>query len=188
MDKPATPDCSTPPPKFLLAAEAVLFSSRWLILPITFGLISALLVYVYQFAIETAHLLYSAVVHPNNEDLVVQTLGLVDTAMVAFLVVMIAQGSHQIFVRRFSITDGASKPQWLDHIDSGILKVKISLSIAGITMVGLLKDFINVESVKWETTFHRIIIHLVCLVSAIAMGVIWRITHPAAKQVGASSH
>jgi uncharacterized protein (TIGR00645 family) len=97
--------------------------------------------------------------------------------MVANLLVMITLGGYQIFIRRPSTLKEGQRPQFLDHMDSGILKVKIALSISGITLVQLLKDFVNIESVPWETIVHRMIIHGVSLVSAIAMASIWKLTH-----------
>ena len=110
--------------------------------------------------------------------MMVMLLGFVDMSMVANLIVMVVQGTQRIFIHRFDISDKSERPQWLDHIDSGILKVKIALSIAGITLIQILKDFVHVEQVNWGNTLHRIIIHVVALFSALMMALIWRITHP----------
>jgi uncharacterized protein (TIGR00645 family) len=91
---------------------------------------------------------------------------------------MVVQGGHRIFIHKFDVASQADRPQWLDHIDSGILKVKIALSIAGITLVQILKDFVNLEKVNWTLTSHRIAIHVVALFSALMMALIWRVTHP----------
>jgi uncharacterized protein (TIGR00645 family) len=114
----------------------------------------------------------------NGEEIMVAMVGLVDIAMVANLLIMIIQGNHQIFIRRLEISDPRDRPQWLDHIDSGILKVKVALSVVGITLVQLLKDFVNIEHVEWTTTLHRVELHAVALVSALIVAIIWRITHP----------
>jgi uncharacterized protein (TIGR00645 family) len=98
--------------------------------------------------------------------------------MVANLIVMVVQGGHQIFIHKFDLEEKDERPQWLDHIDSGILKVKISLSIAGITLIQILKDFVHIERTDWGLTEHRIIIHVVALISALMMALIWRVTHP----------
>jgi hypothetical protein len=81
----------------------------------------------------------------------------VDASMVANLIVMIVQGSHQIFIRKFE-RDKSETPQYLDHIDTGILKVKVALSIGSITLVQILKDFVNLEKVDWvhgEAPYHH---------------------------------
>jgi uncharacterized protein (TIGR00645 family) len=158
------------------AGDAV-FAVRWLLYPINLALIVALSLYVVAFLVND----YRFIVHGftwDMESLMVMLLGFVDASMVANLIVMVVQGGHRIFIHRFDIADKQERPQWLDHIDSGILKVKIALSIAGITLVQILKDFVNLEKVNWTLTQHRIIIHVVALFSALMMAAIWRVTHP----------
>lgn len=182
MDNIRTTPANRPP--ILKTAEGFLFGSRWLLYPINAGLVLALIVYVYEFLIED----YELIAHASGlkaEEVMVMLLGLVDIAMVANLLVMIIQGSYQIFVRRLYISDPHSRPQWLDHVDSGILKVKVALSVTGITLIQVLKDFVNVAETPWEVIVHRMYLHGLCLVSAIVMAIIWRIMHPNA---GTHSH
>lgn len=156
--------------------EAFIFYSRWLLCPINLGLIVALFVYVARFLVDTYHMVISGF-SLESEAVMVLLLGLVDVAMVANLLVMIIQGGHQIFIRKFHVEEH-QRPQWLDHVDSGILKVKVALSVAGITLIRLLKDFVDIENTPWETISHRMWMHGLCLVSAMAMAAIWRLTHP----------
>lgn len=162
-------------------AEAVVFDSRWLLYPMTLGLIVVLGVYSLKFLMEASHLILNSA-HLDAEEIMVLLLGLVDMYMVANLLVMITKGSYQIFIRRFHISDVSNRPQWLDHVDSGILKVKVASSIAGITLIRLLKDFVNIDKIQWEVVVHRAIIHGICLVSVLVMAVIWRLTHPQGNQ------
>jgi uncharacterized protein (TIGR00645 family) len=108
----------------------------------------------------------------------VMMLTFVDASMVANLIIMIAQGGHQIFIRKFDLPAKDERAQYLDHIDSGLLKVKVAQSIAGITLIQILKDFVGIDKVEWTMVYHRMIIHVVVLISAVAMALIWRITHP----------
>jgi uncharacterized protein (TIGR00645 family) len=154
-----------------------IFAVRWVLYPINIALVVALSLYVVAFLVND----YRFIVHQftwDMESLMVMLLGFVDASMVANLIVMVVQGGHRIFIHRFDIQDKSSRPQWLDHIDSGILKVKIALSIAGITLVQILKDFVNLEKVNWTLTTHRIVVHVVALFSALMMALIWRVTHP----------
>lgn len=157
------------------------FAVRWILYPINVGLILALCLYVVGFLINDYRFVRDMLGHWTweMEPMMVMLLGFVDASMVANLIVMVVQGGHRIFIHRFGITDKSDRPQWLDHIDSGILKVKIALSIAGITLIQILKDFVHVESVDWTLTEHRIIIHVVTLFSALMMALNWRVTHPA---------
>src|SRR5271167_5221293 len=158
------------------AGDAI-FAVRWVLYPINIALVVALSLYVVAFLVND----YRFIVHQftwDMESLMVMLLGFVDASMVANLIVMVVQGGHRIFIHRFELAGKDERPQWLDHIDSGILKVKIALSIAGITLVQILKDFVNLEKVNWTLTSHRIIIHVIALFSALMMAFIWRVTHP----------
>jgi uncharacterized protein (TIGR00645 family) len=155
----------------------VIFSIRWVLYPINVGLILALCLYVGAFLYNDYRFVRYELTW-DMEALTVMLLGFVDAMMVANLVVMVVQGSHQIFIHKFSFADATMRPQWIDHFDSGILKVKIALSIAGITIIQILKDFIHIESVAWVLVRHRIIIHATALFSALMMAAIWRVTHP----------
>jgi uncharacterized protein (TIGR00645 family) len=158
------------------AGDAV-FAIRWILYPVNVALVAALALYVVAFLVND----YRFIVHQftwDMETLMVMLLGFVDAMMVANLIVMVVQGSYRIFIHKFDIASANDRPQWLDHIDSGILKVKIALSIAGITLVQILKDFVNLEKVNWTLTYHRIIIHVIALFSALMMAFIWRVTHP----------
>ncbi len=50
--------------------------------------------------------------------------------------------------------------------------------MVGITLVQLLKDFVNIEHGDWDMTMHRLILHCAALGSALFVAIIWRITHP----------
>jgi uncharacterized protein (TIGR00645 family) len=155
----------------------IIFAFRWMLYPINIGLFLALALYIGVFLYN----IYTFVTHgftPDMEHLMVVLLGFVDASMVASLIVMIAQGGHQIFIKKFDTDHPEDFPQYLDHIDTGILKVKIAQSIAGITLIQILKDFVNLENTEWKFVIHRLIIHGVILVSAIVMALIWRIVHP----------
>ncbi len=159
------------------AATRAVYACRWVLFPLNAALLLALLVYVGIF-LRDAGLMLLNVRGLTLEACMVLLLGFVDAAMVANLILMIIQGSHQIFIQKLDTRSDHERPQWLDHIDSGILKVKVALSIAGITLVQLLRDFANLERVEWVLVVHRAEIHGVALVSALVMAVIWRVTHP----------
>jgi uncharacterized protein (TIGR00645 family) len=95
-----------------------LFSIRWVLYPINIALVIALSLYVLAFLVND----YGFIRHRftwDMESLMVMLLGFVDASMVANLVIMVIQGSHQIFIHKFDLIDKSERPQWLDHIDSG---------------------------------------------------------------------
>lgn len=158
-----------------------IYAARWILYPVNVGLLVVLAMYVVAFLRND----YMFVRHDftwDMESLMVLLLGFVDASMVANLIVMIVQGAHQIFIHKFDDIPDDERAQWLDHIDSGILKVKVALSIAGITLIQILKDFVNIEKTDWTLVVHRGVIHIIALISALIMAWIWRITHPEEKQ------
>lgn len=162
-------------------AERIIFSARWILYPINIGLILALCLYVIQFLIDDIHFLAQGF-DRSLESLMLLMLGFVDASMVANLIIMIIQGGHQIFISKFNLSPGVDKPQYLDHIDTGILKVKVALSISGITLIQILKDFVGIEKADWTLVTHKMMIHIVTLVSALIMAIIWRVTHPSQEE------
>ncbi len=166
----------------------IIFMVRWLLYPINLGLVAALCLYIGQFLIEDVHFIWHAL-SGGEADLdltMVAMLGFVDASMVANLIIMVVQSGHEIFISRFE-ADAAERPQYLTHMDTGIMKVKVALSISSITLVQLLKDFVNIENISWDTIVHRSVVHGVALCSALMMALIWRITH-ASGQPPSSTH
>jgi len=158
-----------------------IYATRWILYPINLGLLAVLAMYVLAFLVND----YRFIVHQftwEMESLMVLLLGFVDAAMVANLIIMIVQGGHQIFIHKFDGIEHDERAQWLDHIDSGLLKVKTAQSIAGITLIQILKDFVNIEKVEWILIVHRMAIHAMALISALMMAWIWRVTHPTQEQ------
>jgi uncharacterized protein (TIGR00645 family) len=154
----------------------LIFSSRWILYPMNVGLAVAGILYGTKFMMDLWTLLHHGL-GMETEGVMLGVLGLVDMLMVANLVDMIYMGSHQIFIQRFVITDTTARPQWLDHVDSGILKVKMASSVGGIMIIRILKDFVNVEHTDWIFIQRRCYILGVALGTVLIMAVIWRLTH-----------
>ena len=133
------------PKKLANDLGGIIFNTRWLLYPMNLGLAVAGMVYVMKFLADDYHLIRTSF-SIDTESLMVLLLGLVDMLMVANLVVMIYQGSHQIFIRKFAHEDAADRPQWLDHVDSGILKVKVASSVVGIVLIRLLTKTLHTAS------------------------------------------
>ncbi len=148
--------------------EYPIFASRWLQAPLYFGLIIAQGVYVYKFMVELVHLLTSANTMQEAEVMLV-VLGLVDVVMVANLLLMVVVGGYETFVSRLYLEDHPDKPEWLDHVDAGVLKVKLAAAMVTISSIHLLKTFINVENITTEKILMQVLIHTIFLVSVLAL-------------------
>ena len=159
--------------------EKTIFGSRWLQAPLYVGLIVAQGIYVYQFFVELWHLLHLAIhgAPTGGPDISTTTmlmvLGLIDVVMIANLLIMVIIGGYETFVSRLHLDDHADQPEWLNHVNAGMLKVKLATALISISSIHLLKTFIEVrtpnavfnnDGVMWQ-----VIIHAVFVFSAIAL-------------------
>ncbi len=162
--------------KFESGLEKVIFASRWFQAPLYAGLIVAGLLYTYKFVVELIHLV-TTVNEISEEMLMLGVLTLVDITMVANLLVMVIIGGYATFVSRIHLEDHADKPDWLDKIDAGTLKVKLATALIGISGIHLLKTFINIKEKPQDQVLWQIIIHVVFLLSAVMLAFTERLMH-----------
>lgn len=154
----------------------IILWSKWFQLPLYLGLIVAGCLYTYKYAVELTHI--SMRIHTITEnELMMGILELVDIVMVANLLVMVIIGGYSTFVNKLNFGDKKDLPDWLDQISAGILKIKLSTALVGISGIHLLQSFINVEQVSREQVIMQVVIHLTFLVSALALTITEYIMH-----------
>ena len=119
----------------------LIFSSRWLQLPLYLGLIVAQCVYVYLFLKELWHLVLE-VQHLGEQEVMLMVLGLIDVVMISNLLIMVIVGGYETFVSRLRLENHPDQPEWLSHVNASVLKVKLAMAIIGISSIHLLKTFI----------------------------------------------
>jgi len=120
----------------------LIFSSRWLQLPLYLGLIVAQGVYVILFVKELWHLILGAT-SLNEQDIMLIVLGLIDVVMISNLLMMVIVGGYETFVSRLNLEGHPDQPEWLSHVNASVLKVKLAMAIIGISSIHLLKTFIE---------------------------------------------
>ncbi len=170
-----------PPPR-LAPLPLMIFGSRWLQVPLYFGLIVAQAVYVFLFLKELWHL----VSHANSfgeQQIMLVVLGLIDVVMISNLLVMVIVGGYETFVSRLGLEKHPDQPEWLSHVNAGILKVKLAMAIIGISSIHLLRTFIEASNlgsaasrvtetgVMWQT-----IIHTIFILSAVGIAYVDRLS------------
>ncbi len=162
-----------------------IFVSRWLQAPLYLGLILAQAVYVILFWKELVHLI-TDFGHLTEEDIMLVVLGLVDVVMIANLLIMVIIGGYETFVSRINMRGHPDEPEWLSSVNPNILKVKLAMSIIGISSIHLLKTFIEARSLEPKVIMWQTLIHLTFVVSAVALAFIDRIGHGSSSDNGAS--
>ena len=173
----------------------LIFGSRWLQLPLYLGLIAAQGVYVVLFLKELWHLITHATTFTEQQIMLV-VLGLIDVVMISNLLVMVIVGGYETFVSRLRLQGHPDQPEWLDHVNASVLKIKLAMAIIGISSIHLLRTFIeagNLASgksnyteagVMWQT-----IIHTVFILSAIGIAYVDKLSNDSTAQAKhAASH
>ena len=179
----------------------LIFASRWLQLPLYLGLILAQCVYVYHFWVEVVHLLEAVfgsqtalaalvesigyrseapVTHLNETVIMLVLLALIDVVMISNLLIMVIVGGYETFVSRMDLDDHPDQPEWLDHVNASVLKVKLATAIIGISSIHLLKTFINAANYSEKVLIAQTVIHIAFLLSAMAIAYTDRLMHPPA--------
>lgn len=158
----------------------IIFTSRWLQLPLYLGLIVAQAVYAGLFLKEVWHLLSHAT--EFTETMVMLTvLSLIDVVMVSNLLIMVIIGGYETFVSRLGIEGHPDEPEWLDHVNAGLLKVKLAMALISISSIHLLKTFIEVDQKTNDAVMWQVVIHMAFLLSALVMAWVDKISshaHP----------
>lgn len=105
-------------------------------------------------------------------------LGLIDVVMISNLLIMVIVGGYETFVSRMNLENHPDQPEWLSHVNASVLKVKLATAIIGISSIHLLKTFINAESYTEKTLIAQTSIHVVFLLSAMAIAATDRMMAP----------
>lgn len=146
----------------------LIFMGRWLQLPLYLGLLSILVVYVYRFLQE----LFFLVMHLNGVDdthIMLSVLDLIDVVMIANLLIMVVMGGYETFVSHLELGSHPDQPEWLDHLDAGVMKAKLALSLIGISSIHLLRTFIDPTKLSNYSVMWQVLIHITLIVSALAI-------------------
>ena len=145
-----------------------IFATRWLQAPLYVGLVVAQCAYVYHFMVELVHLI-ERTPHISEVDIMLIVLGLIDVVMIANLLIMVIVGGYETFVSRLYTENHPDNPEWLSHVNSSTMKIKLSMALIGISSIHLLKTFINAPNLDEKTMKWQVIIHITFVLSAMAL-------------------
>ncbi|HMN64205.1 MAG: TIGR00645 family protein [Burkholderiaceae bacterium] len=160
--------------RFETAMESMLFRSRWLLAPFFFGLVVAIAALLVKFAKDLLILLGS-LLGLSGSELIVSILTLVDTALIASLLLIIAFAGYENFVSRIGVGEHEDRPAWMGKVGFADLKIKLMGAIVAISAVELLKGFINVDQYTTEQLAWKVGIHITFVVSGVLFAVTDRI-------------
>jgi uncharacterized protein (TIGR00645 family) len=182
-----------------------IFLSRWLQAPLYLGLIVAQGVYVYRFFLEVYHLIQVSIFNhpvldpvslveraPTEKDIMLIVLALIDVVMIANLLVMVIVGGYETFVSRLKLEGHPDQPEWLSHVNAGVLKVKLATALIGISSIHLLQTFIEIGSSKEKiadsTVIMQIALHMTFVFSALLLAWTDRISSKTSLEMRTAAH
>ncbi len=155
--------------------ERTLFASRWLLVPLYFGLALFLIVVVIDFYRELLHAA-AAIADFTGTEVILLGLSLVDLTLVAGLIVMVMLSGYENFVSRLDIATTEQNLAWLGKLDAGSLKLKVAAVIIAISAINLLRAFMDAIDVPDDKLLWLVIIHLTFVVSGVSLAAMDRLS------------
>jgi len=155
--------------KLTHAVEVTLFRARFLLAPLYLGLVGALILLCWRFIVEFYHIVQH-IGEATAQTFTLELLALLDLTLLANLILMVIFAGYENFVSRIDVAaESKDRPHWMGTIDFSGLKIKLIGSLVAISVIELLKDFIELAGqddvgggTKW-----RIVIHLTFVASGV---------------------
>jgi uncharacterized protein (TIGR00645 family) len=155
--------------KLTHAIEVTLFRARFLLAPLYLGLVGALVLLCWRFIVEFYHIIQH-IGEATAQTFTLELLALLDLTLLANLILMVIFAGYENFVSRIDVAaESKDRPHWMGTIDFSGLKIKLIGSLVAISVIELLKDFIELAGqddvgggTKW-----RIVIHLTFVASGV---------------------
>ena len=166
--------------KILSGFGSLLYRMRFTMLFFYVGLVAIIVGILGKFLLETWKLMNTLLFEELSKiDLIIKVLELVDMTMVAQLVWVVALAGVSLFVTtgHFDKTD-MKKPDWLDHVNTYNLKLKLAFAIISISGFHALKTYLSgaltMENIMVVTMVA--VIHFTFVLSAIGISYAEKLT------------
>ncbi|MEY2664957.1 MAG: hypothetical protein RLZZ480_62 [Candidatus Parcubacteria bacterium] len=162
--------------KALISLGRFMFALRSLMSVFYLGLILVIVGVLAKFCIEVFHLAEIMTVGEiPKTDLIIKVLELVDMTMVAQLVWVVSLAGFSLFVSSGHFDAVQGKPDWLDHVDTYNLKLKLAFAIISISGVHALKSYLK-GGMSMEDIFTVSAIHLMFVFAAIGIAIAMKLS------------
>ena len=90
---------------------------------------------------------------------------------------MVIIGGYTTFVSNIDIEKHEDRPEWLQKMNPGTLKIKLSGSLVGVSGIHLLQVFINIKNNEPQQVMWQVFIHITFLLSALLLAYSEKILH-----------
>ncbi len=158
-----------------IALESLVFRSRWLLAPFFVGLILAIIALLVKF-LKQLWALATGMFSLTSDEMIINILTLVDSALIAALLLIIGFSGYENFVSKIGTGEHEDRPAWMGKVGFSDLKIKLIGAIVAISAVELLKAFINLDQFTWYQLSWKVGIHVTFVVSGVLFAITDRIT------------
>lgn len=152
----------------------IMLLSRFFLVVFFLGLMWGLVLFAVRF-VAKLWALTIALWEKSEADMLIEVLHLVDSTLIASLIVMVALSSYDSLVDRLRSEADHQEMRWVSRTDHGNLKIKVATAMVAISSIHLLQLFLRIDGHDEATVRWRVIIHLVFLVGAVLLGVLDRL-------------
>jgi len=155
--------------------ERFIFWSRWLLAPLYVGLIVAMGALMVKFIFEVT----AMITHVGDSDahqFILDLLALLDLVLLGNLILIVLFAGYENFVSKIEVAENSvDRPYWMGTVDFSGLKIKLIGSLVAISVIELLKDFIQLSAdsahIDEKKIFWQVVIHLTFVVSGVLFAV-----------------
>jgi uncharacterized protein (TIGR00645 family) len=155
--------------------DKAILASRYVLVVFYLGLAVALLVYAFRFVLKLWDFAAKVIVS-DDVDHLIALLHLLDSALVAALVVVVALSSYDSLVSQLARGNEERSTRWVAKTDPGNLKIKLATALIAISSIHLLQIFMEVENYSDRGVIWALAIHGMFLLGALVLGAVDRLT------------
>lgn len=161
--------------KLNISSADILYYSRWILWPFYAGLIPVLIMFLIRYFAKL-YKIFEELWNYSDAQLMLAILHILDSVLVANLIIMIMIGGFVSFIRALNFPENQVQLSWLSHVDAFALKTKLGLSLVGISSIHLLEAFVEAREHDLIHMVKVMATHLVFVISAVVLAWIERIT------------
>lgn len=149
--------------------DRVVVASRYILAVFLLGLLVGLALYAVRF-LGKLWSMAATLTTATDSDVLLALLYLLDSALVASLVVTVALSTHDTLISRLGRRSREGMGSLLDGADQGTLKTKLATAIVAISSIHLLQVFLNAEKYPNDKILWTMLLHVTFILSAVSLG------------------
>ena len=147
--------------------EKIIFGGRWLLAPLYLGLLLSLVPLLFRFFKDFVGLV-QLTASSDMHHITLKILELLDTVLLGNLIIIIIFAGYENFVSKINVAEQSEdRPHWMGRVDYSGLKIKLIGSLVAISVIELLKDFMQEGDFDPKREMWRIGIHLTFVISGV---------------------